>query len=468
MEQVSASVQSHRKEAASTLETSRHQLRVLGQALASSGAGAADLTQQNQAVTRHIGSIVMALQCQDITSQKIAHVGEAMDEMRAHLDEAGLADTATASDPRQFVFRAARIQLHQVQDIFNQLDGAAESLKAGMQDLRADTTAAAETAVKVGGTTLDSNVASQSQTRIGGMLAIIKQAVGQIGDILAAFESLQARFVNCSKGTTLLAIDVRYAALNAQLFAIHSPNGATLEVLAGRMRVISDETLLQVERMQSSLRQTDEMINNLRQRLADFQGLGQAEQQVLIDESALSREKLSELESAIPALIRSITAQQETFAQSVDAVLANVQFPAAVAEAHSRSIGFFQDLIAWSNDGGGEVAADSASQKIDLLKSNYTMESERLVHAAALQATPTMPNGTVSQPAVVMFGELEPEGPAVADSCNVMSPVNAPKEEQSRPAEPLAGGNRPPEQAITLASEKPAASGGLGENVELF
>ena len=120
-----------------------------------------------------------------------------------------------------------------------------------MQCLRAEVGAAAAVAVKIGTTTMSANVASQSQARISAMLNIVHQAVEKIGDILAAFESLQARFVNCSKEATLLAIDVRFASLNAQVFAVHVRDGATLEVLATRMRVISNETLLQVEQMAS-------------------------------------------------------------------------------------------------------------------------------------------------------------------------------------------------------------------------
>ena len=465
MEQVSASIQSQRTEASSTLESSRHQLRVLGQALASSGAGAVNLAQQNRAITRHIGNIVMALQCQDITSQKIAHVSEAMDGMRIHLEEAEAGDSAAVSDPRQFVFRAAQIQLHQVQDVFDQLKGAADSLKSGMQSLRTESGTAAEAAVKVGSTALNANVARQSQARISAMLTIIKQALGKIGDILAAFESLQSRFVNCSKGAAVLAIDVRYAALNAQIFAVHARDGATLEVLAGRMRIISDETILQVERMGASLCQTDEMINNLRERLADFQSLGQAEQQVLIDESVISQKKLSDLESGIPALIGSITEQQETFAQAVDRVLANVRFPEAVAEAHSRSIGFFQELVSWGGEGVSDTVANEASRKIDLLKSHYTMESERQAHAAALGSARATPGATLSQPAIEMFDELAPEPPPVAISGQEVPLSNEDLEPQ---ASAIGSAVEAPAAAEPLAPEKPAAAEDLGANVELF
>jgi hypothetical protein len=43
---------------------------------------------------------------------------------------------------------------------------------------------------------------------------------------------LQARFINCTNKAVELARDVRHAGLNAQVFAIHAPDGATLEVLA--------------------------------------------------------------------------------------------------------------------------------------------------------------------------------------------------------------------------------------------
>ncbi len=468
MEQLTAAIQAQRKEASSSLESSRSHLHTLSQALANSATGAADLAQQNQAITRHIGKIVIALQCQDIASQKIQHVGEAMDEMRAHLEDAGLATSAAESDPRQFVSHAARIQLHQVKDVFDQLNGAADGLRNGVQSLRAESSAAAEGAVKVGGTALNANIASESQARIGGMLAIVKQAVEKIGDILAAFESLQARFVNCSKEATVLAVDVRYAALNAQLFAIHARDGATLEVLAGRMRVVSDETLLQVGRMGASLRQTDEMISNLRQRLADFQSLGQTEQQVLSDESIVSRKKLSDLESAIPALIEKISGRQETFAQSVDEVLANVQFPVAVAEANPRSIGFFQDLVAWSNEGASEATADSASQKLELLKSKYTMESERQAHAAALQSATPTPDAAVSKPAVEMFDRFELEQPPVAASREEIPLPSEDLKPQPSPMDLPAVASVPSEPMRPLPPESPAAFEGLGANVELF
>jgi hypothetical protein len=403
----------------------------------------------------------MAQQCQDITRQKIEHVGEAMDEMRAHLDSSKTA----ASETQQFLFHAAQIQLQQTQNVFDELNRAADNLKSGVESLRTDAGAATAASVKVAGTLLDAKIAGQCQVGMGKILAILQEVVQTTTNILTAFEPLQARFLNCTQETSGLANDVRHAALNAQVFAIHAPDGGTLEVLAGNMRLISDETMRQVGELGSALQDTAEMVNNLRQRLMDFQELSQVEQAGLAGESALSRRKLSELEGAIPVLIQRIASQQETFAQSVEDVLVKVQFPVTVAQASSRSLGFFQEVVTW----GGKAIFDSqaetgACQKIDQLKSKYTMASERDAHFAALRPTSAPAAAAESGPAIELFGDVEPSSTAK------LLLVNA------APAGRSAGHSTIVELSESkisapmpsVSAQESAASVNLGDNVELF
>jgi hypothetical protein len=386
MGRIFAAIQERRKAVKSTLKASRQQLCDMGEMLTKSGAGATDMTRRNQAVASHISEIVMAQQCQDITRQRIEHVGEAMDEMRTHLQEDAPVAPSLGSEARRFIFQAGQIQLQQVQNVFDQLNHAAGSLKSGIQNLRDEASAAAELAVRLGGATLNAKVARQCQGGIGEVLDIVKEAIQTIAEIIAAFEPFQSSFVDCTGQATALAVDVRLAGLNAQLFAIHAPNGATLEVLAKRMRTLSEDVIHEVAKMGEELNHTSELINNLRQRMEDFQMLGQAEEDVLTNDSAVSLRKLAELESAIPVQIQRVTQQQETFSQSVAEVLAKIQFPATVAAASKRSIGFFHDLVAWGDADGSESVVETASlQKIDRLKAKYTMESERHAHTAALQ-----------------------------------------------------------------------------------
>jgi len=454
-ERILTSIQQHRKVVDSTLEASRHQLRALSEALINSGAGATDMARRNQAVTGHISGIVMAQQCQDITRQRIEHVGEAMDEMRAYLDDGQPVAASLNSDTRHFVFQAGQIQLQQVQNVFDQLNHAADSLKSGIQNLRAEAGAAAELAVKVGGVTLNAKVASRCQAGIGEVLGIVKQSIQKITEIIAAFEPFQASFVDCTGKATALAIDVRHAGLNAQIFAIHAPNGGTLEVLAKRMSALSQDVIHEVGKMGAALDRTSELINNLRQRLEDFQILGQTEQDVLTNDSALSLRKLADLESTIPVQIMRVTQRQETFSKSVAQVLANIQFPATVAAASSRSIGFFQDLVTWGKAGNSEFELETeAARQIDRLKSNYTMESERHAHTVALQPVLASADATDSSLGIELFSELELPSPAIADSVSGMASHSKRSANQPHPADAPA--------MSKIASEN------LGDNVELF
>ena len=469
MEQLSTSIQKHRLEVAAALQTSRRQLRDLSETLASSGAGATSLAQLNKTVTRQIGEIVIAQQCQDIARQRIEHVGEAMDEMCAQLKHNPAGGTATNGlEARQFIFQAGQIQLHQIQNVFDQLNDAAGTLTSGIQNLRSETGSAADTAVKLGGTTLDSNVASQCQAGIGQILEVVQQAVQKIADVVAAFEPLRASFVDCTRKAGALANDVRQAGLNAQIFAIRTSRGATLEVLAGRANSISEEVIDQVGQMGTALKHAVETVNNLRARLEDFQQLGQAEEEILASESARSQEKLAALEAAIPRLTQQVTERQAAFAQSIEGTLANVRFPALIAAASSRSLNFFRDLVAWGGDGRPEWADGSqASPKTDLLQSRYTMASERQTHAAALQSSlsPVTTNDTESS--IEMFGEPGPPAPATVVCTNEAPASATAAAKESLPAN-LAPGENPPALDNAATAKNTAPGHELGDNVDLF
>lgn len=448
MEQVAASIQLHRGEVSATLRTNRDQLRALGEALNGSWATAANLSRQNGAVTRHIGAIVMAQQCQDITRQRIDHVGEAMEEMGINLRRPHAMSPTANLDPRTFVFRAAQIQLYQVQSVFDDLLRAACNLKSGMQALRAEAVGAADAAVTMGRSALDAEIANECQAGIGQILAIVKQAVDRTGEVMGAFAPLQARSRECMSKATALAGEVRLAGINARIFAIQAPAGATLEVLADNVRAISEEVIEKVGRMGRALNHTTEIVSSLRGRLEDFQSIGETEHEVLANEAAISRLKLSELESEIPLLVGRVTAQQGAFAARVEAVLSQVRFPLTVAAASSRSIGFFKELVTWSGAAAQESEGETVdTKKIDLLKASYTMDSERRAHVAALQPVgPSIAEAAFS-PAVAMFEEWAKRFPAPSGSDN--EPASAPI-------------------AVVPVLEPIAASTELGDNVELF
>jgi hypothetical protein len=214
-------------------------------------------------------------------------------------------------------------------------------------------------------------------------LEIVEKSVQRITDILNLLKPMQSQFVDCTSRATNLAIDLRLSAVNAQIFALQVPDGATLEALAGRMRMISDETLEKVTNMGLGLSQVIEHIKNLEQTLEDFQAIGQMEQQILADESNTSQKRLFEVEGKIPNAIRQITDKQTSFTQSIETILNGVKFPDTVEAARLRSIDFFRSLASWGSEGGVGMLGEDPSEQMELLKAKYTMESERRAHSAA-------------------------------------------------------------------------------------
>ena len=139
-------------------------------------------------------------------------------------------------------------------------------------------------------------------------------------------------------------------------------------------------------------------------------------------------------------------------------------------------------------------AETAASQKIDRLKSNYTMASERHAHTAALEPGEAPASAAVSESAIELFDEHAPTAPGVANSPAETPLPGERSEDQPRtgesavaeappapamPANPPAT-ERSPAGEVPLAhpashiapappaTEKSVASSGLGDNVEMF
>jgi len=168
-------------------------------------------------------------------------------------------------------------------------------------------------------------------------------------------------------------------------------------------------------------------------------------------------------------LIRGITTQQMNFAQSVETVLANIQFPVAVAEASSRSIGFFQDLVDRGGADGSKRSTESTTaQRIDGLRSNYTMDSERNTHTLALKPVLAPTTRSASEPSVEPFGALEPQSPTAPESLGKIGPESGRTDDRFRPTAPPASTDTASVPAIACTLEKPTSNADLGDNVELF
>lgn len=392
MEGLARSVSIHRQEIAATLNQSRRDLLQLEATLQQSGKDLTEISRLNQMVFDEIGRVMMAQQCQDIIRQKVEHVGEAMEAMCRQMREHRDFPENERAGIFPYVAQAAQIQRKQLEDVFGELAKAGESIAAGLQQAKTSSSTATALVLKIGHEAMSTGVGQNCQQSIRGILGIIEETVHQTSEILQSINPLQTQFVNCTAKATDLAVSIQYAALNAQIFAIHVEKASSFEVLAARTQVISSETIQQVEQLSGLLTHTAEIVRNLEQRLLDFQELGQREKAILSEESALSRKKLAELEENLPLFIRSIAGRQPPLNDFVNTAIGRIQFPQAAAQAARRSLGLVDELRAWSEAAVDKSALSPAvADQINLLKNTYTMEKERMTHDEVVAKEPTSP-----------------------------------------------------------------------------
>ena len=242
------------------------------------------------------------------------------------------------------------------------------------------------------------------------------------------------------------------------------------------MQGISDEMIHEVRTMSDDIGNLSAVLQNLEQRLVDFQELARREEASLVEESEFSHARLGDFEKRLPACIERLKDLQTSFSEKAAFMVSRVQFPKTIVEASPQSMSMFRELTEWaeSQEQNGE-GAEPNLQHVDILRQGYTMQSERETHDAALRQT-----------AGVLMGKGEAEAEIdLFEAC----PSTPPKETKSPSAEPSPDSFADFELFDTTPSPSPSTvselkiEGGpagsekdpqtknnddLGDNVELF
>lgn len=477
VEDLAVDIQKHKTEIQKTLDNSRDRLQTLSRALTHSSQVVQDMSLHSQGVSADINQIIMALQCQDITRQKIQHVAQAVDEMVAHLEEAaaGPRDPGTMADLRRFVGEAALIQGRQIKTVFEENEKAAGQIAGGMRGLQDAAARLAEGALRTGQVALESDVLRQSVQSLRDMLSMVKITTRKTEAIRQSIAPLQRTFATCTKKISALAQGVRRAALNAQVFAAPVVGGAVLEVLAEQTRAISDQTLGAVERLEAHLEEMSAAIDFLRQELGDFQELALQEQDLLVAEAIPCEAKLGALQQELPETIRQIGPEQQELIALVEQGAGQTAFPEIVAAARLASLPFFEALSDWgrpTDPAHGQSAA--VEERLDRLRDNYTMAHERDIHEDSLKNrahAPTLPLPMLAATLGVTDGAASHGPPGDAPQAPL-----APAGTSSGSPEPGVGaapaiapaGPDPNHEIPAPVAAEVEKKEDLGDNVELF
>jgi hypothetical protein len=335
-------------------------------------------------LAREVNQVVLALQFQDITNQKLQLVTTAWPHLAAKFAEFNsAANAALASEPMQFLHQSCRSEAGQLQAARHELEKAERAMRGGVQKVLSHLTE------------IDSQCLSMQEFAVltsscDGMVQVLVETIGEVRTMIAAtvdsaakaYEMLQPLGGLASDLTAIvrgMSAESHLIGLNAQVQAaraVQDRRGAGLEVLSARTSQISEETNAISE--QAAL-QLDVLAAGLAQ---SVQGLGQLRadglaQQTLMNQQGQSEEQqLHAFRDCVLETLREIGNSLDDIRKQAQRTLAAIQF----TEFHQVTLPALQKPLLdmavaaerWLESQGCSVAQ---SNLVEGLQRDYSMAS---------------------------------------------------------------------------------------------
>lgn len=440
---------SHEREAADRHVEISRALSRMEQGTSESVRGESRLEEISREIGAEVARVVMALQFQDIVSQKLAHVRATLAELHAPLLGLGAGTTQSGADLR-FVEQAGRIVLGQLEAAEVELESADETVQDGLRVIVARVKALDEACL----TMYDVDAVTAG---VDGFVQVMLEAIQQISFLLDGGTQLasEAHVVVAPIHTTAgavaqrigsLASGMHLVGLNAEVQTAHIQSIGGLDVLSARLSEISRQTGTLsaevagvIDSIVRSIAEAEALLRELStqgaRHGADVRASAQnvsASLHSYRDSTLTSVVRLGEVATLLQQQVRPLmerAAWRELFTEEMAGLRAAVE---AVV-----------DRMAEAADEQG-VPAQAASDRVAAVAARYTMASEHRVHNAKLRGEDAQLRRSVRGGSVDLFGGDAPE------------PDSAEEEEDAPPrATP-----RPPPDA------PPAAA--AGDDVEFF
>jgi hypothetical protein len=377
-----------------------------------------ELTGQVQSET---DAIIVALQYQDITKQKIDHIRDALVELIA-----SLSPKTAASDHWTAVAMSARVQSAQLVALEQDLAGATTKLTSHSERLQTALAAIGEECVAL-------SEFKKVTVAMDGIVQVLLDTMSDVRPMIAATESntsqafdavkqLGETAANATRTMQKLATDIRFLALNAQVQAaqVNVLNG--LEVLSAETCSIADQTN---EFSSVSGSRFDELMSELNAVVQRCEGLRvhtQEGRQGLEERARQAEDQLHAYRDLALQKLQQISELLEQSGQTSSTIEEATNF-ACIQTSVTAQLRAALENIAEATQGFQHSAQDESDQLKGIF-SRYTMQSERSAHVQALS------------PAASSLPAAEP------------APTPEPAPEAQTPPEP--------------------AKDNLGDNVELF
>jgi hypothetical protein len=338
---------------------------------------------------QQVQRIVMALQSQDLARQKVEHLELAVREMTRHFDQAWQpgCEAGERAECLHYLAGAARVQRGQAQAVFAQMQSAAEAVRDGGVGLERICSGAVAASAQAGAAALRGDALETSVSSLADVLAMVRSALDMAPGIHRSLAGLRDRLRDCTAQVLSLALELRLAALNGQIFAAQVPDGKVLDVLAAEARSVTDDAMDRLGGISQWIDGTVSRLDNASSALAAFTGRVADEQKALAPASRGLAEDLRRLDGRVRNGMAAMSEAGAELTALLHSGLHHPRFPARAEALAPRALGAFAGLLTACGEAveqEGASAEPAAEAALDQLRQHYTMAHEHEVHQLAL------------------------------------------------------------------------------------
>ena len=342
------------------------------------------LTRVSKALSREVDRAIVVLQSQDIVSQKLQHVEEAL----AELQEAG-ATLASASrestgEAAARLFHVAAIQARQLQHASGEIRHAAQEAAAAVETILQRMSELDEDCLLL-------REFREVTVAVTGMVQVLLDTTHEVAGLVGGAATSAQRCCDCIRPVSALTLDlgatldslgdqIRILGLNAQIQAVKTGSGTGLEVLAARTADISAEMVSANSRMGGEFQSLREHIDTDRDALENWLRSADAFRAELSVSGGESEAQLHALRDRVLVLLTEVGQRVEA-GRGIGQGMASLLELDRVADVVSS---LEQHLTTIQNEASRLMSPDdhNDTRYTAHLQARYTMDSERKVHAA--------------------------------------------------------------------------------------
>jgi chemotaxis regulatin CheY-phosphate phosphatase CheZ len=351
---------------------------------AAEAGAAADVAVRDIVV--QIGKIIVASQYQDIAHQQIEHITQALNEIQKEFAGAGDEQSNYSPELISFVRHAGLVQCHQMHVVADEVDQASQTIVQGMQHIL-------DSAGKISGSrSADESSDGDMLGAFCGDIASIAE-LGEAGSVISqdlsawigpAVQALQVLAADMQKYSIL----IRFTAINAQIHARRTSEGAVLEVLATELRVAADESLCVIDQMSRFM--TD-VIRDLNGDIDQARVAAIAEGDQLRKETAQVAAMLEQVQTELLHKTAELTSLYTKLADDTQLTISMNDLQGKVITPVLKVKSAMEELVGLFELGAEAESDPSVRRRIAALRDSYTMQGEREVHDLVAKS---LQNGT--------------------------------------------------------------------------